>query len=801
MSTSPIGGSASSPLATTEEPLDVGALSTSTSTGLASTSYLDVGFLQVTGSRLGIATPTAGGDTSILVAEVLAENEKLRLDSAAARTTSLSGRIQAAIATNAASTVQLTKLEAEVAAIETDRDNLETQRLEVQKNLETRQGNLNTLNTQISARQSVIDAQDALIAQIDAALAALDAEGTETTAAQALQDRIDALGARLVQLEAELDALEEAATPDAEQSLQAIADAAGTSLAQLQADLAALGAGGDPAARARLQAQIDLFAALGPALQAVLAGLQPDEQAGAAQTLEGFSAALATVIAGLESDLEERTSSGTEDTAGIAALQAQISALGMLAARIETQVAALTGTGEEDEAVPADPGAVEGLRIVASALFGAVSGIEGEITASARREQGADRSLERAIENLTGAIATLETERDGLDEEATQADIDGYTADIAALGAIVTQLQAERAALPDTAGLTAAEAFQAEIDALAAVSDRLAGGDEDSAVSNRVGDLVASGVTNLLAESIAQLDRDVSDLDDAALLAEREGTLLGRSATAAALDSLVAPLNDRVAAYADGSQAAAQAELEAQIAALAADIASLQSQADALDPEDDAAARALLQSQRDTAVARKNSATTERNTLTGQKPQIEAEIGSLNSQLNTLNQAVAQKDAQIATKSGELTTLLQQSPEAVASAAEMAQAERAAKLATLFTALDESALEGLVEELGKNRRTANQPVNWTQTSEERVSLRQDGDIPLVLPINAHAQLPDTLLREAEELLGLEAGQLSGDAGRQAIALALPVVAVSEAVSLLAAGVPDQPEPRRQKLAL
>ncbi|MGV6872531.1 hypothetical protein ACUSIJ_07540 [Pseudochelatococcus sp. B33] len=785
MSTSPIAGGASSPLINPEDPFDAGA-QTSTPSGTSSSSYLDLGFLQVTGSPLGIAGPAAaGGDTSVLVAEVLAENEKLRLENANAKNVSLSGRIQTAIAGNAAAAAQLARLEAEVVAIENGRNDVETQRENLLTSRDAKQSALNTVNAQISAKQGLINAQNTLIQQIDAALAALDdEEGADVTAREALQTQIDRLGARLVQLEAGLTGLEAAAAPDAQQSLQAIADAVDGSLMQLHADLATLG-GGDAAVRAGLEAQIGLLSALSPELRTVLDDLAPDAEAGAARTLEGFSEALGKAIAALEEDIGDLSSSETADApetkGSIAALQSQIAALGALAEQVDARRDALADSGEGDEP-PADPGAAEGLRIVPNLLFGITSSIEGQIAASARREHGADRSLERSIDNLNAAIAALETERDGLDEEATQADIAAYAADIAALHDLVALLQADRAALPDTTGLPADEAFQAEIDALTAVSDNLSQVLRDNEASGRIDDIVASNVAQLIAASVTQLTQDVRDLEDAVLLAEREGTLTGRSATVSALNGLIAPLNSQVAAFTDGSAAAARAELAGQIAALADDIAFLQSQLDALDPEDDAAARTLLESQRASAIALKNSATAELNTLNGQKPPIEAQIGSLNSQINALDQAIAQYNAQIAVKNGEFDAILRENPQATVSAEEAAQAQRLVKVATLFASLVESILDDLAAELDRNRRAAARPVLWALAPEERLAQNQEGEVKRVPSGYGKVKSQDDARREAERL-------------------ALPVVAVYEALNQLKAGMPDQPEPKRRKLAL
>lgn len=782
MSISPLNGGMSPSSGSTEEPLGTGGHTPPASSGTAS--YLNLDFLKVSSSALGIAAAIRGGNTSVLIAQVMAENAKLLLNNATNRSGALSGQIQKFTAQNAEATEQQIALAAEIDTLNGERGDLVSQREALQSDRSLEQGELNTLNSLIDAKQNLITAQDELIHQLDAALAALDEEGTELSARDALQDQIASLTTHLAQLQTELAALEDAMTPDAGDVLRDIGVTIDGALAQLQADLAALGENGDPNARAALEAQIVLLAALAPELQAVIAGLEPDENAGGAQTLEGFATAIKNAVVALENEIDDlsfspSTGDPAETAGSIAVLQAQVAALTDLAAQVDTRLETMTGT--EEVSPSPDPGAVEGLRIVANLLFGSMSSIEGQIAASAQRDHSADRSLERSIVSLNDAIASLEAERDALGEEATPEEIDAFAADIASLQNIIIQLQAERTALPDTTGVAPAAAYQAEIDALAATSDRLADTADDEGISRRVQGFLGT-VTTLLGESVGKIQTDIANLDDAEYLATQNGTFVGRASTASALSGLIIPLGNRATAYTDGSQAATKTELEAQIGALVADISMLQAQLDSLDPEDEAGARVMLENQREAAIALKGSTEIELTTLDGQKPSIEARLSNLDSQIVLLDQSIIQKDAQIASKQDELDKQLNDSSQLVVSSSNATQIQGQISASNLFMSLESQFLDAQIEKLTKLRNRGGRPARWTQQTPEERSVRPLDD-----------GMPRPVIRRPPT-----AEDIQRAAGEE---LAFSVAAVSNALKLLMADVPDQPEPKREKFTL
>ncbi len=776
MSTFPIAGGVSSPLTTQSDQLDVGALPTSARSDVSSLIGLD--FLQVTRSSLGISAPGAsGGDVSVLVDEVLAENEKLRLNSEGVRGQSLSARIRSVVGASAASVAHLNALEAQVSALETNRDTLLTQRDGLQESLNGKKQDLSALEIEISAKQSLISTQETLIQQIGAALTELDDPETSLTARQALQEKIDTLGTRLAQLQVQLAGLVEMTAPDARQSLQAISTAVGGLLAQLQTSLAALGSGGDPAVRKSLEAQIGVLSALHPEVQASLADLEPDAEAGAAQTLNGFSAAISKASSKLASDIDALASSQAEETpeiqAAVAALRAQISALGILGAQVDARRETLSGRGET-AGENADPGAAEGLRLIASVLLGSVSAIEGQIAASGQREHSPERTLARSIVSLNESIASLQAELaslgEGLEEGASQDQIDAYSSDIAALQELVAALQARKSALPDTSALSTAEALAAEIAALTSVDADLLKREGDTSQSGRVKTIV-DGVSELFDASILQLAQDNRDLENGALLAIRDATLLGQTSVASALGNLVVPLENQIYAFSDNTQATERPVIAGQIDTLTAEIASLQSQFDDLDPTDDAAARALLESQLNAAVSLKSSATTQLNTLNTKRAPINTQITSLNGQIASVDAAINQVNAQIAVKQDEFNNYLQQNPQMLATAVDAAQVHGTIRSAVFSAGQEDSIIDELLTDLRKAQLAAGAPTIWTKAPEGNASESLEGGAkrtPKALPIQS---------------------------------LALSVVAVQEALGLLRAGTPDQADPKRIKLSM
>lgn len=777
MSTFPIAGGVSSPLTTQSNQLDVGAPATSAGSGASS--FVGLDFLQVSHSSLGISAPgAASGDVSVLVDEVLAENEKLRLDSEGVRGQSLSARIRSVVGTGSASTAHLNALEAQVSALETERNTRLEQRDTLQSSLNQKKQELSTLEIGIGAQQSLISTQETLIQQIKEALVALDDPETSITARQALQEKIDTLGARLTQLQVQFDGLEDVTAPDARQSLQAISTAVGNLLAQLQTSLAAMGSGGDPAVRTSLEAQIGVLSALHPEVQASLADLEPDAEAGAAQTLDGFSAAIRNASSRLAGEIDTLLSSQAEETpaisAAVSALRAQISALGILGTQVDARREMLSGRGEGAGA-SADPGAADGLRLIASVLLGSVSVIEGQIAASGQREHSPERTLARSIDSLNDTIASLQAElaalgQGGVEGGASQDQIDAYTSDIAALQGLAAALQARKSALPDTSGLSTAQALAAEIATLTSVDADLLKRQDDTSLSGRTKTIV-EGISTLFDASVLQLAQDNRDLENGVLLATRDGTLLGQTSTASALGGLVAPLENQIYAFSDNTQASEKAVIAGQIATLTAEINSLQSQFNDLDPADDAAARALLESQRDAAISLKNSATTQLNTLTAQRGPIGAQITSLNNQIASVDAAINQVNAQLAVKQDAFNAYLQQNPQMLATAVDTAQVHGTIRSAVLSAVQEDSIIDDLLTDLRKAQLAAGAPMIWTKAPEGHASE------------------------------SLEGGARRTPKAPPAQALALSVVAVQDALGLLRAGTQDQADPKRIKLSM
>lgn len=746
MSTNPVTGGAQQPHLPDLEPIVPAAQPASTPaapTGLQL--HLDFGFSRPTLERLGIGAPASGSGTSILVAQVLAENEKLRLDNESARNSSLSARVRSAIAKDASAAGTLGKLEADAAALEAQLSTVLAQRSDLQTARAAKVNAGSVLATQISARQNEINAHTATIVRLEQALARLD-EDEDFNARDALQAEIDTYEAELTGLQADLAALEDAADADATDNLGTLIDAVDSSLAGVAAALAALGEDGDPQVEAQLLAEQELLAALQAALTEELAGLDADPGAGAAQTLAAFAAAVRTAAQQLEEGRHN-----TEAGADVIVLDIQINALGSLATAAEARLTALTEPAEGESEIAPDPGAREGLRMAGELLFGAASAIAGQIAAAAGvPEHAAANTLQASIDDLEAAIAALEAEQAELAPDTSPDVADAYAADIAALQGWVALLEEERSALPDPTDLSAAEQVQAQIDALGAASDAVSIAFQESTASQQVRELV-QGATARFAESVTLLNGDLLNLGNEQFLADQQAMLTGRSASLDALTGLIAPLEARVVALGDETIAARRGEIEARIAVVMDTVAALEAELDSLDPEHPGAERQLLEMQRDAAVAAMNATAAAHGDFVAQQTQLNGEIAALDVEISALNNSIATINTELAKKeatfNGATTKTTASSTETGVLGNQMIN-----NLTSFL--LDDLVIGKILEEMGANDRIASRPVLWGVTAEELATQYQDNETDRRATAYGEVIPPDVkrnVARKAEQL--------------------------------------------------
>ncbi|MFD2251821.1 cell division protein FtsB [Pseudochelatococcus lubricantis] len=208
MSTSAISGGVSTPAAASDEQLAAAgrALSIPPVSAAQTMPYLDLGLGRSTVGRLGISAPKNAALSSVVAAQVLAENEKLRIVNEGTRNGALSARIRAIAAESPSVAEMLARLEDEAAVLENDIATLDTWKQGLQASLQTRQVESTSLGGRIVAAQAAVDTQAERLRDARNRLTALDSGATQAER-QAIEREIAALTDGLVPLEAALAAL------------------------------------------------------------------------------------------------------------------------------------------------------------------------------------------------------------------------------------------------------------------------------------------------------------------------------------------------------------------------------------------------------------------------------------------------------------------------------------------------------------------------------------------------------------------------------------------------------------------